>query len=124
MEKLALEGTEDTPAIMLDSENNIFEFSGRSLPEDAAEFYEPILDWIEEYSKNPNPKSNFVFKMDYFNTASSKLILDVLTLLEDLVSDGHDTVVTWYFSDDDPDMQDAGEEFGDLVDVSFELKTL
>ena len=124
MEKLVLEGTEDTPTIILDSESNNFEFSGRSLPEDAAEFYEPILDWIEEYGKNPNPKSNFVFKMEYFNTASSKLILDVLTVLEDLVADGHDTVVSWYYSHDDPDMLDAGEEFGDLVDVPFEVKTL
>ena len=84
MEILNLEGTEDTPKIMLDKGNGIFEISGRSLPEDSAEFYRPILDWIERYGESPNPTTEFVFKLEYFNTASSKLILDVLSALEDI----------------------------------------
>ena len=54
MEILNLEGTEDTPKIILDKKNGIFEISGRSLPEDSAEFYRPVLEWIEKYSSDPN----------------------------------------------------------------------
>ncbi len=51
MEILNLEGTEDTPKIILDKKNGIFEISGRSLPEDSAEFYRPVLEWIEKYGE-------------------------------------------------------------------------
>ena len=119
MEIINLEGTEDTPKIILDSKNGIFEISGRSLPEDTAEFYSPVLDWIGGYSQNPNGQTVFTFKLEYFNTASSKLILDILTKLEDI----DNVSVAWYFSEDDEDMEEAGQEFAELVDIPFEFKT-
>ncbi len=119
MEILNLEGTEDTPKIILDKNNGIYEISGRSLPEDSAEFYQPVLDWLDEYAGSPNDSSTFVFKLEYFNTASSKLILDVLSKLEDIEG----ATVDWYFHEDDEDMQEAGEEFSELVEIPFEFKT-
>jgi len=119
MEILNLEGTEDTPKIILDKTNGIFEISGRSLPEDSAEFYQPVLDWLEEYAAAANPKSDFIFKLEYFNTASSKLILDVLSKLEDIEG----ATVHWYFHEDDEDMEEAGQEFSELVEVPFEFST-
>jgi hypothetical protein len=119
MEIINLEGTEDTPKIILDKTNGIFEISGRSLPEDSAEFYQPVIDWIGNYGAEPNPKTNFVFKLEYFNTASSKLILDVLSKLETIPN----LSISWYFHEDDEDMEEAGEEFAELVEIPFEFKT-
>ena len=119
MEVINQEGTEDTPKIILDRNNGIFEISGRSLPEDSAEFYQPILDWLDEYSSNPNPDTNFIFKLEYFNTASSKLILDILSKLEEIAN----TSVSWYYHEDDEDMEEAGTEFSELVELPFEFKT-
>jgi len=119
MEILNLEGTEDTPKIMLDKKNGIFEISGRSLPEDSAEFYRPVLEWLEKYASEANPATEFVFKLEYFNTASSKLILDVLSALEDIKG----IKILWYFHEDDEDMEEAGEEFSELVEIPFEFKT-
>ena len=119
MNAIRLEGTEDTPKIVLDQQQSVFELSGRSLPEDSAEFYEPILEWLDAYSQNPNPQTPFVFKLEYFNTASSKLILDILSKLEDIEG----VNVVWYFHEDDEDMEEAGEEFSELVEVPFEFKT-
>lgn len=119
MEIISLEGTEDTPKILLDKNNGIMEISGRSLPEDSAEFYQPVLDWLEEYKKSPNPETIFVFKLEYFNTASSKLILDILSSLEDIA----DAKIHWYYYEDDEDMEEAGEEFSELIDLEFELKS-
>jgi hypothetical protein len=118
MEIINLEGTEDTPKIILDKGNGIFEISGRSLPEDSAAFYGPILEWLRRYAAEPLPETVFTFKLEYFNTASSKLILDVLTSLEDIEG----ARVHWYFFEDDEDMEEAGEEFSELVDVEFEMK--
>ncbi|MEO5603664.1 MAG: DUF1987 domain-containing protein [Cyclobacteriaceae bacterium] len=119
METFNLEGTEDTPRIILDKQNGIFEISGRSIPEDSAEFYKPILAWIEAYGDHPNTSTNFVFKLEYFNTASSKLILDLLYSLEDIKN----LKVEWYFHEEDEDMEEAGQEFCELVEIPFEFKT-
>jgi len=96
------------------------EISGRSLPEDVAAFYEPILDWLDEYAESPNAKTVFDFKLVYFNTASSKLLLDILLKLEDLADEGNDVLVRWHYPEDDEDMEEAGEEYADIVDVPFE----
>lgn len=121
MEDLRIEGTEDSPEIILDLNSNTLEISGRSLPEDVNTFYEPVLSWIEEYSKNPLPITTFNFKLTYFNTASSKVILDVLTEFEEMIEEGHQVLVRWHFPDEDEDMQEAGEEYADMVDVPFEM---
>ncbi|MCX8490607.1 MAG: DUF1987 domain-containing protein [Cyclobacteriaceae bacterium] len=119
MEILNLKGTEDTPTILLDKKNGIFEISGRSLPEDSAEFYKPVIEWINTYASDSNPSTEFSIKLEYFNTASSKLILDVLSALEEIKG----IKVLWYFHDDDEDMEEAGQEFSELVEIPFEFKT-
>lgn len=121
MEALTIKGTEDSPQVTLDLNANILELSGRSLPEDVNTFYEPVLSWIEEYSKNPLPSTVFNFKLTYFNTASSKVILDILTHFEEMIEEGHQVLVRWHYPDEDEDMMEAGEEYADMVEVPFEL---
>ena len=118
MQAINIESTEDTPKVILDASAGKFELSGRSLPEDAAEFYQPILNWLDEYAGSANDNTVIEVKLEYFNTASSKLILDVLTKLEDI----DNVVVQWFYYEDDEDMEEAGEEFSELIDVEFELK--
>lgn len=120
METIKIMGTDDTPTVILDAENEIYEISGRSLPEDVTAFYDPILGWLDEYASSPNKKTIFTFKLVYFNTASSKLLLDILMKLEQMHESGNDILIRWYYPEDDEDMQEAGEEYADIVDVPFE----
>ena len=120
METIKIQGTEDTPKVILDKETELMEISGRSLPEDVASFYEPVLTWLDEYAQSPNKKTIFNFKLIYFNTASSKLLLDILMKLEEIHEAGHDVLIRWHFPEDDEDMEEAGEEYADIVDVPFE----
>jgi len=120
MEVIKIVGTDDTPSVTMDVANEIFEISGRSLPEDVAAFYEPILDWLERYSEEAAGKTIFNFKLVYFNTASSKMLLDILLKLEEMYESGKDVLVRWHFPEDDEDMEEAGEEYADIVEVPFE----
>ena len=120
MEALHIQETNDSPKVILDQQSNHFEISGKSLPKDVLQFYQPVLEWLNEYKKKPKPFTRIDFKLTYFNTASSKLLLDVLTTLEDI----DNAKVTWYYFEDDEDMEEAGEEFSDLVDVEFDLKDM
>lgn len=120
METIKIKASDDTPNVTLDPANELFEISGRSLPEDVAAFYQPILDWLDEYANSPCKQTAFAFKLVYFNTASSKLLLDVMLKLEEIHEAGHDVVVKWFYPDDDEDMKEAGEEYADIVDIPFE----
>jgi hypothetical protein len=120
MEVIKILGTDDTPSVTLDAANSNFEIAGRSLPEDVAAFYKPILEWIDKYVQGPNAKTVFNFKLIYFNTASSKMLLDILMKLEDLHTSGKEVLVKWHYPEDDEDMKEAGEEYADIVDVPFE----
>jgi len=122
MRIIKIEGTDDTPQVTLDAnpENPFMEISGRSLPEDVVAFYDPILEWLDEYAENPLEKTVLNIKLEYFNTASSKLLLDILLKLEDMSEAGNDVLVRWHYPDDDEDMEEAGEEYEDIVEVPFE----
>jgi hypothetical protein len=120
MEVIKILGTEDTPGIVMDAQNEIFEISGRSLPEDVTSFYEPVLTWLNGYAESPNPKTIVNFKLTYFNTASSKVLLDILMKFEEIHIAGKEVLIRWYSPDDDEDMQEAGEEYADIVDIPFE----
>jgi hypothetical protein len=121
MEALDIRATNDTPKVLLDPENNIFEVSGRSLPEDVVSFYRPVLDWLDEYKDSPNKETEFVFKYIYFNTATSKLIQDILVKLEEVKESGGNVRIMWFYEEEDEDMLDLGEEFRENVDIPFEI---
>lgn len=120
MEKLTLNGTFETPTILLDSNRGLLEFSGRSLPEDSSTFYRPILNWIEQYVTEPNEKTDIAIKLEYFNTATSKVILNMLTKFEKT----HNVTVQWFHYEEDEDMLESGKEFEELVNLPFSYHTL
>lgn len=122
MRKLKIEKTEDTPDIILDKENEIFMFSGKSFPENIDIYYTPVLEWISEYMLSPNQRTEIVFKMEYFNTASSKKLLEILVDLEQLLDKNKEVVVKWYYSEDDDDMRSAGRKFKQLTRLPIELE--
>lgn len=121
METIRLPGTDDCPEIVLDKETNEFKFLGKSLPEDVREFYEPIHQWIDDYVVDPNEATVIEFNLEYFNSASSKQILDILERFAVIAENGKKITIKWHFSEDDEDMEDAGEAYADIVEVPFEL---
>ena len=123
MEALHIQETDDSPEVVLDQQGNRFEISGKSLPEDALQFYQPVLEWLNEYRNKPKPFTRIDFKLTYFNTASSKLILDIMMILEEMKKEGNGVLVRWISPASDEDMQEAGREYQELVDVPFEHAT-
>ena len=120
MENLIIDKTNDTPSVRLDSTFGKIEISDRSLPENAIEFYKPILNWVEEYSKSPSEKTIVDFNLEYFNTSSAKQIAKVLLLLSKL-SVNNIVNIRWHYSSDDSDMKSTGERFSKLLKLEFEF---
>jgi len=121
MKAIRIEEVGYTPGIVLDAKKGIFEITGKACPEDAIEFYQPILDWLEVYKKEPNQETIFEFKLSYYNTASSKVLLNIMQRLEDIRKTGADVKIKWFYYEDDEELQNAGEDFAEMIKVPFEL---
>jgi len=121
IEPLKIEPTHKTPRVYFDPSEGAFEISGRSIPEDSVGFYKQILDWIDFYGSNPEEKTHFKFEFEYFNTSSSKNILEMLKKLEEIFHKGHDIKITWYYDEDDEDMEETGTDYKALLSVPLEL---
>ncbi|MEA2105255.1 MAG: DUF1987 domain-containing protein [Bacteroidota bacterium] len=124
MDPLLIEAQESTPKIFLDKENRKFEISGKSFPEESKTFYAPVFEWLEEYAKNPNDKTWFEFKMEYFNSASSLMLLEIMNILDKMKKAGNEVKIIWNYLDGDDDMLEAGEEYAELVKVPFEYEAI
>jgi hypothetical protein len=121
MESIFIEGTQKTPSVKFDSKTGIVEIKGRSIPENSIEFYKPLVDWLEEYAKKPFEKTQVNVQLEYFNTSSSKCILDVFKKLEAIHKAKHDVVINWYYEEDDEDMLEAGEDYESIIRVPFKM---
>ena len=118
MEPLIIQGTEDTPKIQFDPDKGMLIFSGKSLPEDTHIFFNELKIWIVEYMKAPKLPTTLEFKLKYFNTATSKIFIDLLiTFVEELGPEN--VIVNWYYSNDDDEMQEIGEDLSETTDIPF-----
>jgi len=121
MDALNIEGSSHTPKIILDKDKGLYEISGQSLPENVAAFFAPVFEWLDAYMADPNEETVVSFKMEYFNTASSKMIYEILNKFDELHNSGKNVKIKWLFDEEDEDMEEAGEEYADMIDVPVEL---
>jgi hypothetical protein len=121
MEKFFLEPENIMPGISLDPATGKFKFYGKSCPINAHEFYEPVLEWIDEYMKNPKEKTVAEFYLSYFNTVSAKNILKIMNRFETLSKMGKSAIIRWIYNESDEILKDAGHDFETIVDVKFEF---
>lgn len=121
MDHLRVPETSDSPEINLEKERGRFEIIGKSLPEDPNEFYNPVISWVAEYVRDPNPETEFTFKLDYFNTASSKKILDIIMTLKEIMRKKKSVIVKWFYRKNDDDMFDTAETFSEISGVPFKI---
>ena len=121
MDNIYLKPTSKTPSINFDKEKGVFEISGRSIPENSIDFYKPVLDWLDNYIDQPLPETILEIKLEYFNTSSSKCLVDIFRKFEILHRNGKDTKIRWYYEEEDEDMLESGEDFKGIIKLPLNL---
>ena len=121
MEPISFEGTPKTPTVNFNADDGIVEIKGRSIPENSIEFYKPLVDWLEQYKDNAQPMTKVIIQLEYFNTSSSKCILDVFKKLEAVHKAKNPVEIHWYYEEDDEDMLEAGEDYESIIRVPFKM---
>lgn len=121
MDNFSIKATAKTPEIMLNSQTGEMLISGRSIPEDADEFWSPILKWFYAYASQPATSTRLVINLEYFNITSSKRILYLLYKMSDMSNNGHTVTVDWIYAEEDEDMYEVGKDFSSLVSIPFNI---
>ncbi len=122
MNILNIKSTNTTPEINYNPKSGILEFSGKSLPTNSIEFYEPVFNWANSFFNSADVPTNFTleFKIDYYNTSSSKQIAKFFRIIETSLA-SEIVTINWFYDEEDIDMLDAGKRFDKLMKVSFEF---
>jgi hypothetical protein len=118
--KVKVEGTPRSPEIVFDTEKGYLSFKGHSLPENTGEFYYPILEWVKNYIQDAPMETSVTFDLEYFNSSSFKMLLEMIQILSKLKIREKDLIVTWNYQEGDEDMFDSGKQLEELLDIKFE----
>ena len=124
MENLIVQPTGNTPLINFDAKSGRLLLKGRSIPEDPGEFYERILNWLDEYFSKTDQVTEMEFRVEYANSGSTKYILEVLKELHRFSSQGKNVRVIWCYEEDDESIEELGELYSTSVKLPWEMKEI
>jgi len=129
MDNIQIDATDRSPKVDFDFGKSVFLLEGESYPENVSEFFGPVIDKLSEHLKGLRDAGSgtveFNFKLIYFNSSSAKVMMGLFDSLEEAAADGVDVTINWYFEEDDDNMEELGEEFGeDLESATFNMKPI
>lgn len=119
--RFTIKPTSNSPFIEFDPEIGSLTIIGQSHPEDPQEFYQDLVDIVEEYCQNPKLHTKVIVDLEYMNTGTSRVIYNVFRKLETIVDGNREVEVHWRYEDDDEDMLDAGQIFSELTKLKFKM---
>ncbi len=121
MKNLCRDATRETLKVDCDIHTGEISLEGISYPQDAADFFEPISEWLDSYiSGIANPVVLNV-KVSYLNSSSTKFLFELIDKMEEYFNQGGDARVSWYYAEDDEDIKEAGLEFKEDMKLPFEI---
>lgn len=126
MENIEIKGEKTEffiPTVNFNAQTGICELSGESYLEETFEFYQKLTNWLNKYIQEVNEPLVFNFRLTYFNTASSKVILDLLRLLKRYREEGGQVSINWFYHDWDGDMKMEVEDLALDAEVEVNLLT-
>ncbi|NQU64513.1 MAG: DUF1987 domain-containing protein [SAR324 cluster bacterium] len=118
MDNLLIEPTKYTPKIFFDAVNHRLEIKGETYPENTAEFYAPVFKWLEEYlAQLQDDAVTINIEINYFNSSSSKVLMDMFDMFETVVIAGKSLTLNWIYDRENESVLEYGQEFQEDLEV-------
>jgi hypothetical protein len=124
MEIFHIQATDKTPEIKLDFKTGDLSIIGRSIIKDVPDFYSKLYNALDDYCIHPAPITIAHIQLDYFGDLSSRSLLDIFKKLESIHRKKSDVYINWYYSYEDKDMRETGEDFEHIINMPFRLVEL
>ncbi len=122
MNDLILTGSISSPTVRLDASRGSMELSGESYPQNAFDFFGPIIGWARQFLRESPEPLMLELHLSYLNTSSTKCVIDLLDLLEGAYKIGRHVQVVWYCDPENERAREAAEEFREDVTLPFEIR--
>lgn len=116
MQVLRIQPTKNSPEIVLNPDG-FFKIRGRSIHENAAEFFEPVEEWVSEYIKDPAETTCVDIVLEYFNSASARMLITLFQKITYVTLKNRKYVFNWYYEEGDEDILERGEYFASILDI-------
>ncbi len=123
MELLAKEPTTSTPLVSFTPSTNTLYISGESFPQNAFEFYAPVISWLRT-TLAEIPEFTLDIAVTYMNSSSTKCVFDMLDIMGDAVSHDVKAAVIWRYDRENPRSAELAEDFREEVNFPFEVVAL
>jgi len=120
LKNLLIEPTVKSPQVDLNQLTGELILSGRSIPENAADLYEGILKWVNEYVKNPKHTTNLRLNLEYFNTSSSIWLAKIVKSLCSIKDSEYTLMIHLYFNIEEYDsmeIEDLKDALSPIIDM-------
>lgn len=118
LKNLFVEQSDKTPLIDLNHMSGELILAGKSIPINAPRIFEPILEWVNEYVKNPRQTTNLRLNLEYFNTASSIWIAKIVKALTSISKPECVLILHIYFPVEDfDDIDDIKDDLSPVIDL-------
>lgn len=121
--QLNMPATKQTPEINFDAQHFMLSIRGESYPENILELSTPLFRWLDEclHTLPAEQMLQIDIELIYFNSSSSKLLLDFFDRLSVGITEQHKKIqVNWYYDVENDSALESGEEFKeDLDDLPF-----
>ena len=122
MAPLIIEETKSTPYINFDDSKHLLAIRGESYPENAASFYAPVFQWLDSYLAALSAEITVNLQISYFNSSSSKVLMDFFDRLEEVAGRGNTVTINWRYHEENDMALEYGEEFKeDMEKALFNL---
>ena len=121
VKELIIEKTNSTPSVEFNALTGHLKIEGRSIPENPGDFFDRLLDWIEQYYKNPAENTRFDLNLEYVNSGSSKYLLGIFRILKKKQDEGYQCIINWYYEEDDESIRDLGKHYKSILKLPLNL---
>ena len=120
--RLERERTSTSPYVLIDEEKGYMRFEGESYLEDVINFFKEINDWLDSYLPTDFTMLTFDCAMEYFNSSTTKILYNILRVMDKHAS-SKKVVVNWIVADEDDDMLiECGEDYREeMENLEFNL---
>jgi hypothetical protein len=118
MQEKKIPSTKNSPEISMNP-NGVIKIKGRSISENVTEFFKPVIAWVDEYINEPADVTSVDIRLEYFNSASAKIFIQILQKLTYIKLKNKQVIFNWYYEDGDEDILERGEYFASVLDFPF-----
>ncbi|MDC1221555.1 DUF1987 domain-containing protein [Salibacteraceae bacterium] len=110
------------PEIIFNQQTGQLSIKGKSIPLNADKFLSDIISWVEQYSHEPQDKTNLEIDLNYMNGNSVRSLLAILYQMKNISDTGRYVKVNWSVPSDADDMIEFSKEILSSLNIPHDIR--